>query len=154
LENPYRPPQSIVADVKEAPRTPRPPGITRAVIAFWICWGLELLSLAPGVREGVWSDAEVPLAISITLGVVLAVFSGWLILMLSRGRNWARWTLVIYTAVSWLLLLADPESLQAQGPLAVTIDLVTLVIEVYACLRVLFGEGVEWFRKPPPAIRP
>ena len=150
MENPYRPPQSIVADAKEAPRAPRPPGITRAVIAFWISWGLGLLSLLPGVREGVWNEAEVPLAISITLGVVLAVFSGWLILMVSRGRNWARWTLVIYTAVSWLLLLADPDALQAQGALAVAIDGLTLVIEIYACLRLLFGEGAEWFRKPLP----
>ena len=119
-------------------------------MAFWLAWIIGLVSLLPGVREGVWNEAEVPLAISITLGIVLALFAGWLILMMSRGRNWARWTLVIYTAVSWLLLLADPESLQAQGALAVTIDLVTLVIEIYACVRVLFGEGVEWFRKPLP----
>lgn len=119
-------------------------------MAFWLGWILSLLSLLPGVREGMWNEAEVPLAVSVTLGVVLALFSGWLIVMMSRGRNWARWTLVIYTAVSWLLLLADPDALQAQGPLAVTIDLATLVIEIYACLRVLFGEGVEWFRKALP----
>jgi hypothetical protein len=148
VENPYRPPQSSVADTDDAPRRPRPPGVTRAVTAFWIAWVLGLVSLLPGVREGIWADADVPLAFSMTLGALLAGFSAWLIVMTSRGRNWARWTLVIYTAVTWLLLLTDPDALSAQGTLAVAFDFATLAVEIYACCLVLFGQGVEWFRKP------
>jgi len=118
-------------------------------MAFWLTWIIGLLSLLPGVRDGLWNDDEVPLALSITLGVVFAVFSAWLILMTSRGRNWARWALVIYTAVSWLLLLSDPDALRAQGTLAVAIDAAMLFIELYASFLLLFGEGVQWFRPAP-----
>ena len=52
--------------------------------------------------------------------------------------------------MTWLLLLTDPDALQAQGSARGHHHLATLVLEIYACLRVLFGEGVEWFRKPIP----
>jgi len=51
LENPYKPPEAYVADAADAARGPRPPAVTRAVIAFWTGWVLGLLTLIPGVRE-------------------------------------------------------------------------------------------------------
>ena len=147
MENPYQPPQARVADAAELARGPRPPAVRRALIAFWIGWVLSFLTLIPGVREGFWDDPEVPVAVPLVMAMLLGTFSAWIIVMVGRGRNWARWTLVVYIALTYVLVALDPAGWEKQGPLALGVDAVTLVLDLYGCYLILTGESARWFTR-------
>jgi hypothetical protein len=147
LENPYKPPGSHVADAAELARGPRPQPVRRAIIAFWISWTLGLLTLLPGVREGVWDNPELPAGVTLVISIVLGAFSAWLIVMVGRGHNWARWTWVIFVALTYFLMAADPSGWERQGQLAFGVDVMTAVLELWGCYLILTGPGGAWFTR-------
>ena len=150
MENPYQAPQSHVEDPEE-PRKPKPSAVRRAILVFWIGWGLGLVLLLPGVTSELPEGSEVPAALIFGLQAVFAALTAWLIVMTSRGRNWARWVLVIYVALTWSVLALDPSAFLNEKPLAVAIQGFVLVLDVYGCILLLFGAGAEWFRRPGAA---
>jgi hypothetical protein len=150
VQSPYQPPQARVADAAEVARRPKPPAVRRAVLVFWIGWALGVASLAPGIREGVWDSDIVPVAVTVGIAGALSLVSAWLIVMVSRGRNWARWTLVVYIGLTWALLASDPQSLVEQGPLALAIDGFIFVMDLYGSVLILFGAGAAWFKPTDP----
>ena len=145
MENPYKPPEAYVADAADVTPGPRPSAVTRAVIAFWTAWALGVLTLIPGVRENVWDNAEIPAGVTLAMAIVFEAFSAWLIVMVGRGRNWARWTWVVFVVLSFLLMAADPSGWETERPLALGADVVTLVLEIYGCCLILIGRGAEWY---------
>jgi hypothetical protein len=153
LENPYKPPKAYVADAADVARGPRPSAVTRAVIAFWIGWVLGLLTLIPGVRENVWDNPEIPAGAIFPIATVFEAFSAWLIVMVGRGRNWARWTWVALVALTYLLMAADPSGWEKQGPVALGVDFATALLELYGCYLILTGPGAAWFTRGARAAR-
>ena len=149
MENPYKPPDAHVADAAELARVPRPPEVRRAIIAFWISWALGLLTLIPGVREGVWDNPELPAGVTLAITIVFGAFSAWMIVMVGRGHNWARWVWVVFVALTYLLMAVDPTGWDKQGHLAFGVDVVTAVLEMYGSYLILTGPGAVWFAPAP-----
>ena len=153
MENPYKPPEAYVADAADVARGPRPPAVTRAVIAFWVGWVLGLLTLIPGVRENVWDNPEVHAGVTLAIATVFGGLSAWLIVMVGHGRNWARWAWVILVALTYLLMAADPSGWERQGLVALGVDFATAVLELYGCYLILTGPGAAWFTGGARAAR-
>lgn len=145
MQNPYEPPQAHVADAADIVRGPRPQAVRRAVMAFWIGWTLGLLTLIPGVRENVWDNPEIPAGVTLAVAIVFGAFSAWLIVMVGRGRNWARWAWLVYIAVTYVLMASDPSGWERQGPVALAADMMSLVLDGYGCYLIFSGEGARWF---------
>jgi hypothetical protein len=68
----------------------------------------------------------------------------WLLLGVERRQSWARWVLLAYLGLGWIVLLADPQL--EQGVPAVVIDIAIGAAEIYACVLLFAREGREWFR--------
>jgi len=85
------------------------------------------------------------MALAVTF--IFSVLAAWLIVWISRGGNWARWTMIALIALGWILAASDPAAIRAQGELALALDGVTFCLELYGSYLILTGEGVRWFRK-------
>ena len=148
MENPYEAPHARVEDPAEPPRGPKPGAVRRAILVLWIGWVLGLLLLVPGVSEELPDTPEIPAAAILALQLAFAGVAAWLIVMTSRGRNWARWTLVVYLALPWSVIALNPSALVDEKPFAVAIQGFNLVLDVYGCILLLTGAGAAWFRRP------
>lgn len=150
-QNPYEAPESRVAD-PIAPEVPRPAEVTRAVRILWISLAASLVTMLPVIR-GNWWAAEggdsMPDAGPVIVGFALLMFavSAWLVWMVSRGRNWARWTLLVLFVVGWLFLLTDFSRSITETPLAALADALIAAAEVWACYLLFSGAGAAWFAR-------
>ena len=140
--NPYRPPDAVVTD--RAPQ-PKPPQVRQACRILWAMMVLGLISLHPSIRGEWWAApsgveaADVPgaagiaLAIALTLGIALTLFFAGLVVLVGRRHNWARWTLLVYLVLGWVVLALELPTSVMETPLAATIDLLSAAAEAWAC---------------------
>lgn len=142
--DPYVPPESEVAN--SSPQWPKAPKTVshacRLVLASLL---LGLVTLLPGIRPPRPDDADVPLAF--TLGAV-ALFGGltvWLVIEVWRGKLWARWGMLAYLGLGWLLGGGEVTDDFLRSPLLGTIDAVCIAMEGVACALLFFGAGAKWF---------
>src|SRR5262249_38915754 len=105
-----------------------------------------IVSLIPGVRVGYWEDVADNLPVMIAFVGVFVVLYSALLVCVGRRRNWARWTVLISNVLGSGLTAIDPAGLLAEGQIAVAIELVEFVLEVWACYLLFFGAGRRWFR--------
>ena len=153
--NPYKPPDAIVAD--RASR-PRPPQVTRACRILWAMLILGLVSLHPAIRGEWWTSPEgvesgeaggapdVVLAIGVALGVLLTVAFAGLLVLVGRRHNWARWTLLVYLVLGWVLLALDvPTAVNETPPVAIAIDLLSAAAEAWAGFLLFADPAAQWF---------
>lgn len=151
--DPFKAPTANVADPDNVPRDrePRPPPVTLACRLLWATVVLDLLSLVPGVRAGLWSGYdETPGAVVVAMVFVL-VMTGieiWLIRLVAHRHGWARWALLIYLITGWLMTFSDFSESIGQGMAAVVIDLSTGIAEVVAICLLFLSNGRFWFGKP------
>lgn len=146
MENPYRTPSSTVADHHDRDmRGPRPSAVSRACRLLWLALGIDAASLIPGIRVGLWDDLGAPVWLVLAFTVALLVAAAALILAVERGRNWGRYAIALFLAVSWLLTLTDIPEFLKQGELAVALDGIVLSLEAYACFLLFSTESARWF---------
>jgi len=147
--DPYKAPKAPVADVDIGQdAVPRPASVTLACRLLWATLALGVLSLVPGVRTGLWVDLEkVPGAVALMLGFVAAMLliEAWLIRLVARCHGWARWGLLVYLIVGWLMTFSDFSASIEQGMIAVVIDLVTGAAEMLAMGLLFLSAGRTWF---------
>lgn len=148
MDNPYRAPASKVET--HSVDAPPPPSVTRAVWLLWASMIVGILSMVPGVRRGIWDEIDGAAMIAmVVIAFVLYALLAALIALTHRRHNWARWVLLALLVLEWMLMLAEPESTLAQGPLAVAIDAVISAAELLACYLLFTGAAREWFARPP-----
>jgi hypothetical protein len=122
-----------VTNESDAPGT-RPRRVTIAVAALSVALGL-----GAAILTFAW---QYPVVALVTLAVV-----GLLIAAVARGRNWARWTLTVFTIVG---LVSTWPVVRFQLGYGVLLPLATatqLVLEALGLL-LLFGPSAgRWFRR-------
>lgn len=149
--NPYEAPESRVAD-PIVPDVPCPPEVTRAVRILWISLAASLATMLPVIRGNWWApdggeNAPDAGPVVIVFALVMFALSAWLVWMVSRGRNWARWTLLGLFVIGWLFLLTDFSRSLAETPLAALADTLIAAAEVWACYLLFSGAGAAWFTR-------
>jgi hypothetical protein len=150
--NPYAPPGAEVAD-PVLPRSSAPPSVRNACLLIFASLALGLLTLLPDVRLPAPDEPAVPMAVIVGLVVVFGGLTVWFAILVLRGRNWARWAMLVYLMLGWLLVGAELDSEMARAPMAAIIDTFCMAIEMVACGLLFFGAGGRWF-SGRAAVRP
>ena len=82
---------------------------------------------------------------------MLLIFGGlllWLVERVRAGRNWARWTLSLCLALSWISGFTEFQEGFTLSPLFATIDAACSLLELVACVMLFVGQGAKWFKTP------
>lgn len=122
-----------------------PDEIWRACLLIVASLLLGLVTMIPGIAPERPAEADMP-ALEV-LGL-LAVFGGLTLLLalkILQRRNWARWAMLAYLVLGWLLAAATMKEDFALSPLAGLINLVCMVLEWLAVWQLFFGNGPKWF---------
>jgi hypothetical protein len=150
--SPYAPPKTTVKDKPDV-IPPRPAQITLAIRILWVGMFAGLVGLFPWIRGEWWlnADGSTPEAAGLVFGIVLAViFLGIGILFyvfIGRRHNWARWGLLVYLLIGWIIQAFDlPETIDKM-PLAAAIDIVIVLSELWACYLLFLSPGAKWFKR-------
>jgi hypothetical protein len=143
--SPYTPPNATVEDRIDK-RGPPPAAVTRSCQLMWVGFALGLVASVPGIRD--YGGVEISMSFLLGTSAIFFALYVWLLRRILSGRNWARWTLVILQAVSWLVVLSDVEEFMKQGVLVRSIELLIIGLECYGCALLLWGEGSKWFAPP------
>jgi hypothetical protein len=137
--NPYAPPKAAVAEA-EIP-IPRPAAVITAMQLLWVSFALTFVEVALD-WEAMTEGEPLIFAIFAALGIAVTL---WLYFNIWAGRNWARITYLVLTAISIPLLVIDLPDNAQRAPLAAGLALIDLFLVFYA-LYLLFFPGREWFR--------
>jgi len=147
--NPYTPPSADITE-REDPQDAAPP---RSVIyAVWMLWASLALSivellLTAGSTSLKSGTITVDLAGTLFVVVVMALLMGAYALVVHKvrgGRNWARITILIFTALGILESLTSHHS----APLIpFMLDLVATVLNVIALALVFRPQVSPWFNR-------
>lgn len=122
-----------------------PHEVWRACLLIVASLVLSLTLLIPGVAPERPDEPAAPFLES--LGV-FAVFGGltlWLAFKILQRRNWARWGMFVYLALTWLLAAQSVAEDFAMSPMAGVIDLISVGMEMLAIWFLFFGNGPKWF---------
>jgi hypothetical protein len=142
--NPYAPPGAEVADPVHGRPSP-PPSVRNACLLILASLALGLVTLLPDVRLPAPDESAIPLGVVLGIVVVFGGLTVWFAIQTLRGRNWARWAMLFYLMLGWLLVGSELDSEMARAPMAAIIDTVCIAMELVACGLLFFGTGGRWF---------
>ena len=142
----YDPPAAQLADPPSAAGD-APPSVRRACRFIIIALLLSLAGLVPGLRADDPTVPPVPLWIEATWVGVFTLLTVWLVVLLLRRRNWARWATLALLGLGWLAFAADFSDIFLRSPVAGMLDVVVTAFEVWATSLLFSGESRAWFRR-------
>lgn len=143
MPNPYEAPRAPVADA-EAVTVPRPASVTMALIVLWVVLILWLLGTIPHLREIRTSDDPWALSYPVYLVGMIAL-PAWLLVMIARGRNWARVAAIMVQGVDFLWRLYLLVAIQ-DASLQLPYLLVPAAVQSGAFLLLYLPRANHWFR--------
>jgi hypothetical protein len=145
--DPYRSPAAKVADLPyDGLPSPAPLGVRIAIIISWLVLAIESF-------DGLWkiyADAEASadlqfkyfwIAVTLTSTAVTALF----IFQASRGRNWGRIGLLIWTLGSWGLWIIYPQRIEEYTWWKWLISGLLIAMELTALFLLFRGNGAKWY---------
>jgi hypothetical protein len=135
----------VVTDPKPASRQV-PTSVQRSCRLVIISMFLGLLTLVPSI-SAMPPDARSAAAIGIVL-VAAAIFAGltvWLTVKVYRGRNWARWSMLLFLGSTWLAGAMQFSDQFTESPVVGTIELIANAIEMFACWLLFFEADARRF---------
>src|SRR5688500_10624733 len=135
---------------------PRPYEVTRALQLLWTVLAISVVTLHPSVRGDWWLGAEgvdAALADAALVGglIVAVLFSGFymgLVFLTGRRHGWARWAMLVFLLLGWVIQGADLQRSLAETPAAALADLLMAGAEVWACRLLFSAPAAAWFRSP------
>jgi hypothetical protein len=146
--NPYRPPQGAVFDTPESDdRIERPRHVFIAVALLWIALVVQAAGLA-----FIWRLYQVaPTNFLIMAGIITCVWvlMAWIVAMIERGRNWARFTyLVLFLVDAPIALIMLASAIYVSPVYALAMPL-QLLLQLVAMILLFIPPAGEWFRNEP-----
>jgi hypothetical protein len=136
-DNPYAPPKAVVVDPTDLVSVAaRPQAVTLATHLLWSAFAL-----------GALNSAIVGSLSTLAVSVLILGLLGLLTHKISRGRNWARITLLVLVLLGLPGALADVRSLLEQPLLVAAISVVISGLQIVALYLVFTGDGARWFRR-------
>jgi hypothetical protein len=145
--NPYAPPEADVADERH-PLQPPPRPVRIGCFLILASLVLGVVSLLPAIRVPAPDEPSVPLLVTAVIVLIFGGLTVWFAVEILRGRNWARWAMLVYLGVGWLLVGTELDAELARAPLAAVMDTVSILMEIAACGLLFVGAGGRWFSQP------
>ena len=143
MHTPYRPPKSRVSDPPEPQQLlPKPLQVRVAVGLLWLSIALALPSMYLEVVRA--ESPAVGVVVVVLMSVVLA-FAAFLNVQISRGRNWARITLLVLLVISWVVSFI-PDETRAVSTVESAMSVISAVVDVAAIYLLFTSPGALWFR--------
>lgn len=127
----------------------KPKKLQKALIIIWVCFFivvLQTLFSLPGVLKNSPSEGASFFVMFLIFGTMgFQVLIMWLI---GRGKNWARWFLLIWSVVAQAMSLGNLATEIVKSPLTLIFSTVVAVVN-FVGIAMLFQAGAdEYFRKP------
>jgi hypothetical protein len=143
--NPYAPPTAVVADVALAAPLPRPRVVTIAVVLLWT-------SILMGMPVAIWRISTVGAVAPVTfIGMFLVAYGFvcalcfWLFGSVRKGKNWARITILVMTALYIAMQpWGVPITLAAALPEAI-VRIAQLLLWISASALLLAPASRAWY---------
>lgn len=148
--NPYSPPRSEVFDLAPTPddeRMDRPRHVFIAVAMLWVTLIMQAAGLAFMWRLYQIAPPEYLAMFGVTTAVW--VLTAWLVAMLERGRNWARFTYLVVVPLSLPFVLLQLGFTATASPLAALLMLLQLPVQIAALIMLFIKPAGAWFRGEP-----
>ena len=144
--NPYKPPDSAVADIPAPFELQRPRAV---VIAVWLSWVSIALGIISSIVDFDASDPDLSPGLQIALAVAGSAISALLTVMIWRGRNWARILTLILSSISYAMLavlMAGSPEFAAEMTSDAWLWAISAFLDVVFVV-LIFGPGRAWFRR-------
>ncbi|MEN9865906.1 MAG: hypothetical protein RL748_1496 [Pseudomonadota bacterium] len=147
--HPYQAPNSDLTPLNQ-PAPVRPRVVNLACIAFILSMLLSLVDLIPDLARGWDEGSRLMRFFEIVVIVILYGLFFGVIYAIAKGKNWARWLMLVLTALGQALAFLPDES-PAKAQLFVVIAVIAMVLDWFACALLFLGPGRSWFvsRKEP-----
>jgi len=142
--NPYVPPSAEVADPVIA-QSSAPRSVRNACLLIMVALVLGVFTQLPGVRVPGQDEPAVPLFLSLGLFLFFGGLTVWFAIEIFRGKNWARWAMLVYLSLGWILVGVGLNDELARAPLSGIINVICIILEFVACWLLFFGAGARWF---------
>lgn len=142
--NPFAPPRAEVADPRK-PRPEPPPAVRRACRLVIASMLLGWVLLVPGLGAAAPEDAQVPFLLTFVVVAFFSALTLWLLFATSRGAPWARWALLAYLLLGWLLSGLQFNDEFLRSPVSGMIEIVCVLLELVATWLLFTGSGAAWF---------
>lgn len=125
------------------PQTPvqKPQSVRTAVGLLWASMGLGVLALVAEYANPETARPVTTLAVIFAFGLV-----GFLFLMISAGKNWARIAYLVVFAMGSLQLLATLSAELQHAPLLAALAVAQAGVQAHALYLLFTGPGSAWFR--------
>jgi hypothetical protein len=123
----------------------RPPvQVSRARFLLLASFALGFLGFIPGINPEPM-PAGPGLLVAVVIVVILCALYLWLVTMLYRGKNWARWTMLAFLVFSWAMDAANFTAQFARSPIAGIIDFASFAMGLVACWYLFLSAGARWY---------
>ena len=120
----------------------RPPKVSLAVKFFYVIVGIGVIRAAMTVIRHV--DVRSPYHLIITKLIIYAG-SLYLIYQLGRGRNWARWSMVVIFVISIPLTILPGFAAFSHNPVHASLGFVQLGLYIIGLVFLFHRSSSSWF---------
>jgi hypothetical protein len=122
----------------------KPRNVEQAIILMWILMGLSALSTVLNFSH-LSSQTGVALAL-FTLGFSYAI-AIFFYAKLAAGKNWARWTLLVFMVGGLLMSATTLPTEWSRSPLSVLLSLVMTALQIYILYLAFTPAASPWFHQ-------
>lgn len=129
--------------------TTMPPKIVTAVRMLYLLIAIGIVRTGMTVIRHV--DVRSPYSLIITKLLVYAV-TAFLIYQISRGRNWARWLLLLIVTIALPLSILPTFDAISHNPVHTLLGFLQLGLYIVAMVFLFQRSTSSWFRKVPGSI--
>jgi hypothetical protein len=120
----------------------RPPKVSLAVKFFYVIVGLGIIRAAMTIIRH--ADVRSPYSLVITKLIIYAG-SLYLIYQLSKGRNWARWSMVVIFIISIPLTILPAFASFSHNPVHTSLGFVQLALYIIGLVFLFHRSSSSWF---------
>lgn len=106
--------------------------------------------LIPGVTPNYPGVPATPLFESLAAFALFGGLTLWLGFKVLQRKNWARWAMFVYLALTWLLSAQTISEELSLSPMAGLIEVLCNGMEMVAVVYLFFGQGAMWFEPGTP----
>ena len=120
----------------------RPPKVVLAVKFFYVVVGIGIIRAAMTVIRH--ADVRSPNFLILTK-LIIYIGSFYLIYQISKGRNWARWSMVVIFIIAIPLTILPAFASFSHNPVHTLLGLIQIVLYIIGMAFLFHGSSSSWF---------
>ena len=120
----------------------RPPKVALAVKFFYLVVGIGIIRAAMTIIRH--ADVRSPYSLIITKLIIYAG-SLYLIYQLSKGRNWARWLMVVIFIIAIPLVILPAFASYSHNPVDALLGFIQIALYIIGLVFLFHGSSSHWF---------